>query len=46
MIRPRARTLSPERWQEKALDIVAPAWPRVCLGSGELLSKGFIAVTN
>lgn len=46
LARPQARTPSPGKWQEKALDIAAPAWPRVCPGPGELLSVGFTAVTD
>lgn len=34
MIRPQARALSQETWQEKAVDTVAPARPRVCPGPG------------
>lgn len=46
MIRPQARTLSPEKWQEKVLDFVAPARPTVCPRPAELLSQRFTAVTN
>ena len=46
MARPLARTPSPEKWQQKALDSAAPAWPRVCPGPGTLLSLGFTAVAN
>lgn len=42
--RPRARTPSPTKWQGKALDTVAPAWPRVCPGPEALLSLRFTAV--